>query len=479
MENSQVGDTSALPQAAEAGTTGTGLSLFWRTFALLSVLLLAGALVWTQTQIKLETESRAIAVARHVAALVNLSRAAVMHSDFTTRGSLINTIKELESVIIVPHKPKDVAVPMSGDARAHYIATELVRLLGPGTTVAQSVNGVPGLWVGFTIDNNTFWLVSNEDRFDAPPVNPWSVWLLVALALSLAGIAWVAWLINQPLKNLHVAASRLRDGDFAASALDESVATSEIRAVNVGFNRMTQKLARIEQDRAVMLAGISHDLRTPLARLRLEAELSVVDARARGNMVSDIAQLDAMINKFLDYARPGMVAMVPVTLGTTVDNCLLSQRKRPNIEFKVTVDSQLLVMADEVELMRVINNLLENAGRYGKSIDSGMATIEISAKALGKWVFLSVRDHGSGVAPEQLKQLATPFYRGEAARTAANGTGLGLSIVEKTVSRMGGALELSNASDGGLCATVRLQQAVVPPALAAMGGNNQGTATKF
>jgi two-component system osmolarity sensor histidine kinase EnvZ len=100
-------------------------------------------------------------------------------------------------------------------------------------------------------------------------------------ALSLAGAAVIARLINRPLKQLSFAASRVRDGDFAASRLDEKAVTSEIREVNIGFNRMAQQLAKMEQDRAVMLAGISHDLRTPLARLRLETEMSVTDGRAR------------------------------------------------------------------------------------------------------------------------------------------------------------------------------------------------------
>jgi two-component system osmolarity sensor histidine kinase EnvZ len=101
--------------------------------------------------------------------------------------------------------------------------------------------------------------------------------------------------------------------------LDENTLTSEIREVNMGFNRMARELAKVEEDRAVMLAGISHDLRTPLARLRLEAEMSVADPRSPAQHGLDIDQLDAIIDKFMDYARPGEAKLVPVNLAQLVD----------------------------------------------------------------------------------------------------------------------------------------------------------------
>ena len=117
------------------------------------------------------------------------------------------------------------------------------------------------------------------------------------------------------------------------------------------------------------------------------------------------------------------------------------------------------MLADGVELGRVISNLIENAGRYGKSVDTGVAELDIAARARGKWVLIRVRDHGIGVPPEQLPNLTKPFYRGEVARTAANGAGLGLAIVANTIERMGGTFALGNSSTGGLVANIRLQSA--------------------
>ncbi|MEG0051707.1 MAG: ATP-binding protein, partial [Comamonas sp.] len=235
--------------------------------------------------------------------------------------------------------------------------------------------------------------------------------------------------------------------------------TSEIREVNIGFNRMAKKLAKLEQDRAVMLAGISHDLRTPLARLRLETEMSVDDEVAREHMVADIVQLDATIDKFLDYARPDHVTLSPVDLHAVISSCVYAVQDHRELQISMTIPEDIYVLADEVELARVISNLFENARRYGKSPDTETTLVDISAKETEGWVVVRIRDHGKGVPPEQLGNLTQPFFRGDSARTAAAGAGLGLSIVDKTVQRMGGVLSLSNAQGGGLAAHVQLQRA--------------------
>jgi len=435
------------------------LSLFWRTFVLLALMLLGSVLAWTETLHELEAEPRAMQTGRQIASMVNLSRAAVMHTDSITQVSLFKTMKDQEHVVIVPREPNDVIELLNNDDLNRYMAKELKNRLGPHTLVAEKVNDVEGLWIGFDINKDHFWLQTDRSRFDQPEAKTWLVWLTTAAALSLLGAAWMARLINRPLKDLSFAARRVREGDFQASQLDESVSTNEIRAVNIGFNRMTQKLARIEEERAVMLAGISHDLRTPLARLRLEAELSVSDATAREHMANDIAQLDAIINKFLDYARPDQIKLSPLPISQVIEQSMAALRKRGELDIKLSLEPKLMVQADAVELQRVITNLIENAARYGRSSDTGIARVEISAHKLDNSILLRLRDHGPGVPEDQLKQLTTPFFRGETARTAANGTGLGLAIVQKIISRMGGTLELSNASGGGLCASIRLQRA--------------------
>ena len=222
---------------------------------------------------------------------------------------------------------------------------------------------------------------------------------------------------------------------------------------------MAEQLSKIEQDRAEMLAGISHDLRTPLARLRLETEMSVPDSEAREHMVADIAQVDTIIDKFLDYARPDHINLEPLVLSDIVANSAFPFTVRDDMEVLIDVPKELRVLADEVELARVLSNLLENARRYGKTPGTANTTVDIAAVARDGWVAIRVGDHGTGVPPELLPNLTRPFFRADSARTSATGAGLGLSIVAKMVQHMGGKLRLGNSAQGGLTATIRLRQA--------------------
>ena len=435
-----------------------GFSLFWRTFFFLALLLFGSIVAWLQTYRSLESEPRAIQSAQQLASLVNLSRVALRYSDAIARVSLIKTLAEEERVRISLREPKDKFELFESDKLSQRISEELKARLGTGTLVASEVNGQKGLWVGFMVDKDGYWLQTDESRIGPSRGSTWLIWLVTAAALSLLGAAFIARLINSPLKQLSFAASRMRDGDFDVSLLDESAATSEVREVNIGFNRMAQQLSKIEQDRVIMLAGISHDLRTPLARLRLETELSVADEDARAHMAADITQLDAIIDKFLDYARPEPALLASVSLNAVVEAALYAMGQADDVRITVNVPDKMNVMADEVELLRVISNLLENARRYGKTPETGIALVDITAKARDQWLLIKVRDHGTGVSPDALSKLTRPFFRGNAARTAATGAGLGLAIVEKTVQRMGGVFGLANTASGGLAAHIKLRR---------------------
>ena len=435
-----------------------GINLFWRTFFFLAVLLFGSIVAWLQTFRTLELEPRAIQNAQQLATLVNTTRVALQYSDALERATLIKALADEEQVRIVTRDIKDKFHPYLSDDFSERIASELTKRLQAGSVVAGEVNSQRGLWVSFSVDDNAYWLLTDTSKLGPSRTSTWAIWLITAAALSLTGAVVIARLINQPLKQLSFAASRMRDGDFDASRLDEEIGTSEIREVNVGFNRMAAQLSKIEQDRVVMLAGISHDLRTPLARLRLETEMSVADPDAREHMAADIAQLDAIIDKFLDYARPEPAHLEPIVLNDVIAEALYAVAEYPDMKVNLSMPDNARVLADRVDLLRVVANLLENSRRYGKTGDTGIAQVDISARVSEGWVLLKVRDHGSGVASEVLSRLTNPFFRGDAARTEATGAGLGLGIAEKTVLRMGGMFSLSNTSSGGLAAHIKLRR---------------------
>ncbi|KKW68968.1 histidine kinase [Lampropedia cohaerens] len=437
------------------------VSLFWRTFILLSALLITTILAWLLSFRALEFEPRTLHTAQQIATMVNLSRVGLMHTDPISRVSLLKALSEQEGMRIQPHEPADTFELLNDSPLGIQLTQEIRKRLGEETLVARSVNGTPGLWVSFRLGDDYTWLLMDSSRLTPVEGRTVVFWLIIAMLLSLAGAALITRLLNKPIRELSQATFRLRDGDFGNSQLDEEVATSEIRALNIGFNRMAEQLAKVEQDRAVMLAGISHDLRTPLARLRLETEMSVTDEIAREHMVADIVQLDAIIDKFMDYARPVSTKRTGVNLHNLVANCVYSVQEHGEMDIHVQIPQDLFVYADEVELARVITNLLENARRYGKTPGTNVCRVDIYATSFsnGKYVLVKLRDHGPGVPEEDLGNLLKPFFRGDSARTSAAGAGLGLSIVDKTISRMGGRFALTNANSGGLVAHIRLDQA--------------------
>lgn len=434
-------------------------SLFWRTFALLAILILFSSVAWLQLFRTQEFEPRVLRNAHQIATVVNLTKTALVHSDAIARVSLLKTLADEESVNILTREPGDRIEPFGETDMEKRLVQEMLKRLGHGTVIASSVNGQSGLWVGFAIERDSYWLQMDPERLRPLGGQTWLMWLSFAAILSLGGAALMARLINRPLKRLSYAASQVREGHFRNSSLNEDEATSEIREVNIGFNRMAERLAKIEAERALMLAGISHDLRTPLARLRLETELSVADAETRELMAGDIAQLDEIIDKFLDYARPEPTDLGPVLLSGVLSRCIVPWRNNPRLEISIDVAEDLHVIAETVELGRILSNLLENARRYGQSPNDGVTRVEIVARVHDGWVLLRVRDQGPGVSEETLKNLTQPFFRGDAARTAATGSGLGLAIVERSVQRMGGTFSVFNNSAGGLMALMKFRQA--------------------
>lgn len=459
-----------------------GLSLFWRTFFFLSILLGACTAAWIKVAIELEAEPRAIQSAQQISSHINLSRTALIHADPIYRIALIKAIALEEGIRIVPREPTDDVLPYLDDRLNKRLKWALLEKLGSNTVVSSSVNKKTGLWVSFDIDGDNYWLQTDPSRITPITSEAWVTWLFVTVGLSLFGSALIADLINEPLKKLAEAISSVQKGNFTHQILDENIKTTEIRTVNRGFNLMAKQLAKLEHDRVLLLAGLSHDLRTPLTRIRLEAEMSIQDPDARLAMTADIDQLDQMIGKFLEYARPLNNKKVPVELRSVVNVAFqhVSRHKEgPKIATQNCLPENFWVMGDELELNRVFVNLCENARRYGKTPDLEPIQVQIEVSipntselqktipllnfpefSMLKWVLL--RDHGSGVKDNELPHLLTPFYRADNSRSEAIGSGLGLSIVERVVNQIGGKIFINNHPKGGLAIYLGFPASLAP-----------------
>ncbi len=460
--------TQTTPRLSLARRVFGGLSgrLYWRTFFLIVLLVSASLAVWFQSFRVLQLGPQVEQTSRQITSLIDLTRIALVHSAPEYRTALLDELVKREDIYIYPRQSADQWTPMAYTAFTRRLAQSVDRRLREKLDFADVVNGRPGLWIGFRIDGDDYWLLLDRSRIDTSLGEAWIIWGVLATLLALIGAAIIASFVNRPLRDLSIATAQVREGNFSHQ-LDETSGTQEIREVNRGFNRMARALQEIEQDRALMLAGISHDIRTPLARLRLEAELSVPDAQAQHDIIADIEQADSIISKFMEYARAASPTRERVQLPDLVAKIVADSTKVADMTVRMPRNAEASALGDPLELQRIVVNLIENARRYGRSPGTDRVELDIGFAKRGSEICLSVRDHGPGVPAEQLPLLTQPFFRGDEARTAAKGTGLGLAIVDKTIARMGGRLEISNAKGGGLMLRIWLPRDpadVLPPA---------------
>ncbi|HSY28788.1 MAG TPA: ATP-binding protein, partial [Burkholderiaceae bacterium] len=231
----------------------------------------------------------------------------------------------------------------------------------------------------------------------------------------------------------------------------------EIRETNRSFNQMVADLNRVESDRALVLAGISHDLRTPLARMQLEVEMAHLPDDARQGMQSDLHQMDAIIGQFLDYAKPtDSSTFVEIDLSSLLLDCAQAAGRMPDLQIQTKVADNVTVKGNPTDLKRVFNNLIENARRYGKAADSEITKLDIDCHVNGDNAVIKIADHGLGVPEADIERLLRPFTRLDTARGQANGAGLGLAIVDRVIRRHEGKMRVRNRSSGGLVIEIGL-----------------------
>jgi len=212
---------------------------------------------------------------------------------------------------------------------------------------------------------------------------------------------------------------------------------------------MATNLEAMERERAMVLAGISHDLRTPLSRLRLALEMSGADAQALDAMIADIEEIDAIIGQFLDFAR-GADEQKDEHDITEVLGELAEHYARIGKDVRLIDHPVMRFRFARMAVRRAIANLIDNALRYAGE------PVEMEALARGPEVSIEVRDQGPGIPPNEVERLKRPFTRLDDSRSGHGGSGLGLAIVERTALAHGGRLELLPRAPRGLIARLSL-----------------------
>ncbi|GAB2181858.1 ATP-binding protein [Denitratisoma sp. agr-D3] len=345
------------------------------------------------------------------------------------------------------------------------LASRLEEDLGRPVTLRHGVKE-DSLWLRLALPIPTWWRLPLPPRHDGPPrfgegpgmmpgappgppgrrgVEPWTWGLLVSFAVVFVGGMALLWRVQVPLRQLEQALDKITPN--ATPVPLELHGPGEVKRLAERFNRMMARLHQHEQDREVMLAGVAHDLRAPVTRLRLQLELE--NSPRQQDMLRNLSSMEAIVDQFLLYARGGEAeAKTEWEL-----NAFLAEVAAPYEDQGVSchteaTDTILPIQASS--LRRALCNLIENALEYGAT------PVEVSLLQDNERIMLRVRDHGAGIAAADQARALRPFTRLDESRGRQGHCGLGLSIANRIAESHGGHLVLEAAPGGGLQASIVL-----------------------
>jgi two-component system osmolarity sensor histidine kinase EnvZ len=425
-------------------------SLFGR-LSLLLLVVVAGALAAT---ILLFRQDRVALLAQQFSdtKIVQLQavRAALEAADTRERRESLVRIGREYGVRIVPESERPFMGGTPVGSVLEPLEARLREALGPGTELRVAPGrglllvrveaAATGYWVGFPLTPRPL----AEDRGSRAAL--WS--LVIAGALLVAAFLFARYLAR-PLRQLSAAVERIGRGETPEPLPEHG--PSEIVTLNRGVNRMTASLRQLEHDRALLLAGVSHDLRTPLARLRLGIEMEAKDDATRAGMVDDIEEMDRIIGQFLEFARTNDdTSQEPRDPNEIVRTCV-ERYVRAGKAVHFTAGRVPAAPLRPTAFSRLVANLIDNAIAYGAP------PVEVTTRAAAGRIVLEVADRGPGIPPNQVERLKQPFTRASAARTNAAGiagAGLGLAIVDRIARLHGGTFDLLPRDGGGTVARV-------------------------
>jgi two-component system osmolarity sensor histidine kinase EnvZ len=430
-------------------------SLLARTFLLLATLLTASVLAWSGIYAWLERVPRAQQAAQIIISVINLTRASLVSADPQRRVELLTELSMREGLRIYPDGDIPGFDPIQGDHSLAFIEQELQKRLDPRTRIVVSRGIQTGLFVSFSIadaeGSDDYWLMLPRNRIERPLALEVIGWGTAALLLALGGAYLIVRRVTLPLSAMKRAARAIGRGERPAPLAE--CGAEELAEVAHAFNQMADDLARMEDERALILAGISHDLRTPLTRLRLDMEMAGLDPATVRDMSADIDDMDKIIGQFLDFARI-TTGEDPVEgdLASLVLDAAQAYARHGSPVSTTHIDPLPAMRFRPLAIRRCLNNLIDNALRHAGEDKP----VELSCMVVGQEARIDVSDRGPGIPPDQIERLKRPFTRLDNSRTGQSGAGLGLAIVERTLRAHGGRFELLPRDGGGLVARLLL-----------------------
>jgi two-component system osmolarity sensor histidine kinase EnvZ len=431
-------------------------TLLARVMLLIAVLLVVAQLASLQIFEYFEREPRAEATALQAVTVVNYTRASLIASQENLRLALLSEITGKEGVRIYYADFMEEIEPLPADPFINMVAAKIRQRLGAETIITINHYGVQGLWISFNIGQDDYWVVIPRVHVERTFPWQWLGWAALVLVLSLGAAYFIAARINRPLHLLMNAADRLRNGEQPEKLPEGSFA--ELREVNDTFNKMADSLAELDAERTLILAGVSHDIRTPLARLRLSVEMLPDDACAslKNGMIQDIADMDNIIHQFLDFVKgvegePTQMTDINMLLQAVHDRQLRAGR-----DLVVQLAPTYVVPIKPLAMQRLLDNLVGNAYVYGNG------QVRVASKITTDHILISVFDNGPGIPETHVEKLLRPFERLDTARSNAGGSGLGLAIADRIAKLHHGKLELINRPEGGLEARLSLPITINP-----------------
>ncbi len=397
-----------------------------------------------------EREPRAEATALQAVTVVNYTRASLIASQENLRIALLSELTGKEGVRIYYADFMEEIEPLPEDPFINMVAEKIRERLGVETIITVNHYGVEGLWVSFNIGQDDFWVVIPRIHVERAFPWQWLGWGAVVLLLSLGGGYLLAARINRPLNLLVNAADRLRNGERPDKLPEDSV--TELREVSSTFNKMADSLAQLDAERTLILAGVSHDIRTPLARLRLSVEMLPDDncGSLKSGMIEDIADMDNIIHQFLDFVRGVEGEPTQMVDVNTLLRSLQERQARAGRQLIVSFAPTYFVAIRPLAMQRLLDNLVGNAYAYGRG------EVSVKSEIQAGHIVISVLDNGPGIPESHVEKLLRPFERLDTARTNAGGSGLGLAIADRIAKLHKGKLELINRAEGGLEARLSL-----------------------